>query len=260
MGTYVTFSAKPGCADQINAAYAKTTGSDGWLVYSASVIDNEIAYIQSPAGKAQAHLRPHLKTVEDWNRLFPSFREGTGQIKISGIADDEMCGPLPRREYVRRSIAFLLEHRMLFARIDGLDDARDYGLTDCTEDRIENNKGRPADRGTVPTFTSLPKSRSALYKHCTEYDRPDLWEAIVKFRALPSWETWATLRDKVVPWVGGAPTVWQLAEAEATRIDARHYGLRGRFQGGHYPAEWIVETVLRRTQAQPVHEPALVGG
>ena len=159
MGTYVTFTAKPGCADQINAAYAKEIGGNDSLVYSARVIMDEIAYIHSPAGESQAHLRPHLKTVKDWNQVFPALREDTGQIKISWIADDEMCDLLPRREHIRKSIAFLLEHRMLFARIDGLDDAREHGLTDYTEDRIENHKGCPTDRATPPTFADLPKSR-----------------------------------------------------------------------------------------------------
>ena len=46
MGTYMEFKAKPGCEDQINAAYAAMTGDpDDWLVYSDRAIESEIAFI-----------------------------------------------------------------------------------------------------------------------------------------------------------------------------------------------------------------------
>lgn len=140
---------------------------------------------------------------------------------------------------------------MLFARIDGLDDAREYGLTTYKADRIENNQGQPADRETPITFSDMPKNRSALYKCCVNYGRPDLWKAFTDFQADPSWETWIAVRDKVVPWApAGSPTVWQLAEKDATRRDYRHYGISGRFQRGKYPSVWAVRFVL--TQAGKV--------
>lgn len=247
MGTYVTFQAKPGCNDQINAAYrAKIGPHDDWIVYSASVIEQEIAFIHSPAGQTQAHLRHQLHSVADWNRMFYVLREGVGQIKISGIDNEE------QREKTRKDIAFLLEHRMLFARIDGLDDAFEYGLTTYKADRIENNQGQPTDRETPITFSDMPKNRSVLYKLCVKYDRPDLWKAFMDFQAAPSGETWIAVRDKIVPWAPAkSSTVWQLVEEDATRRDNRHYGSSGRFQHGKYPSVWAVRFMLTQTAKVP---------
>ena len=86
MGTYVTFRAKPGCEDQINEAYAAMTGlASDFLVFSDKIIRSEIEFIHSPEGDDQKHLRPYLKTVSDWNKVFPVYEPGTGNIKISAL-------------------------------------------------------------------------------------------------------------------------------------------------------------------------------
>lgn len=119
MGTYVQFQAKPGCADKLNERYVqKCPGDYPWIVYSARVIADEIRFIHSPEGASQAHLRPYLQSVADWSRIFPALREGTGQIKISGIGDEA------RRDVVKRAVLFLLTQQSLLSSIEGLDDAR----------------------------------------------------------------------------------------------------------------------------------------
>ena len=132
MGTYLEFKAKPGCEDQINAAYAAMTGEPAdWLVYSDKIIESEIAYIHSPAGKAQAHMRSWLNTVDDWNKAFTVWRSGTGQIKLSGVDDKDK----ERVIGIKDDIKFILDNRMLFEavifrrRLHGLSevgDTRDY--------------------------------------------------------------------------------------------------------------------------------------
>jgi len=241
MGAYLTFEAKPGCEDQINAAYAAMTGEpSNWLVYSDGVIKSEIAFIQSPAGDAQAHMRSWLHTVDDWNRAFTVWRSGTGQIKLSGVDDEDE----DRVTSIKRDIRFILDNRMLFAAITGLDDARRFGFCDFQGDLIENHQTKTRPPSDDLKFSVLPRATSSFYRLCVKHDRPDLWGAYVQFKDNPCDETWLELRTKTVPWLG-LNTVWLEVEKRAAKIDGRDFGLRGRFRDGHAPSLMLVRTAIR---------------
>jgi hypothetical protein len=242
MGTYLEVVAKPGCEDQINAAYAKTTGKAGdYLVYSDSVIKSEIAYIHSPEGESQAHLRISLKTVDDWNEFYPGMRVGEGSAKLSGIDDDDAAGI----EDIKRTVAFVLEHRMLFSSIKGLDDARRLGYCDFKDDLIEDNKSKKRPPSVEPTFADLPRGQSEFYTKCLSHNRPDLWSAYLGFKDNPCESTWVSLRQKVVPWHSGMGGVWAAVERSATEKDGKDFGLMGRFRDGNVPTLMLVRAALR---------------
>ena len=240
MGTYLEFTAKPGCEDQLNAAYAAHTGrADDFLVYSDKVIAAEIAFIHSPSGQGQAHLRRHLHTVEDWSRIFPMLRAGRGQRKLSGIGEDER----ERIANLRRDIRFILDHRMLFQSITGLDDARQHGFTEFGHDLIEEGRGKARTDDPALSFADLPKGRSDLYRCCVAHGRPDLWAAWRVFQNRSDEASWLGLRDKVIPWTD--QTVWQSVEESAAERDGKHFGLRGRFRDGVVPDLVLVYAALR---------------
>lgn len=242
MGTYLQLEAKPGCEAQVNEAYAAITGKTGdFLVYSAEVIQAEIAYIHSAEGSAQAHLRRSLRTVADWNRLFPSERAGTGSLKLSGLDDEDAAAV----DQAKRVIAFILANRMLFARIDGLDDARQEGLCDFPGDRIENNQTLPRESTAEPTFADLPRGRSTFYQNCVAHNRPDLWAAYRAFQDNPCEATWLALRTKIVPWNGNLVGLWPAVERLATQRDGQDFGLYGRFRDGQVPPLTLVRAALR---------------
>ena len=252
MGSSVEFQAKIGCEDQINAAYAAMTGKpDASIVHSARTIEANIAYIHSPKGEGQAHLRPCLKTVADWDALFPAWKRGTGQIKISGVGDDEV----ERIAEIKRDIQFLLDNRMLFTRITGLDDARANGYATFEGDQIEGHKATKRPPSSDPTFADLPKGQSGFYKLCVENDRPDLWSAYLRFDADPCENTWVELRQKVVPWKGIAPGLWEMVEQLATERDGKDFGLMGRFRDGNVPPLMLV-----RMAPEPVAGWSSLGG
>ena len=242
MGTYLELKAKPGCEDQINQAYAAHRGdAKHWLVYSDKIIEEEIRYIHSPKGAAQAHLRPYLKTLKDWQRVFPALKSGTGQLKLSGLEFSEEESEEKRR--LIADIAFILNHRMLFSSIEGLDGARELGLTDFSAERIVEHKGLSRKTEAL-SFAQLPKSRSALYRRCVEWDRADLWGAYLDFRQSPCEQTWCALRSKVISWIKGEPTIWQRVETAASERDGKHFGLLGRFRDGNIPSFWLLRSVL----------------
>jgi hypothetical protein len=245
MGTYVYFTAKEGCEDQINAAYRALTGdADEFIVYSTEVISKEIAVIHSPEGESQAHLRASLKTPADWNRLFPAWRSGTGQIKISSFETDE-------RSALQRDVAFLLEHRMLLAEVTGLDDARKAGLTDFEHDALLNGVSAKRSEPQSVSFADLPKSDSAFYRRCVAHDRPDLWHAYLAFSKAngdSAWSAWVDLRCKTLPWAPkGTMGLWIQVEALATAQDGKVYGLTGRFSNGDVPPITLVRRALEET-------------
>jgi len=123
LGSYLAVRAKPDCEQQINEAYAKHMNDpNAWLVYTDAIIRSEIAYIRSPAGDDQAHLRRALSVVENWDYHFPLYKSGMGRLKLGGTNEDFFA----RVERIRRTLAFVLEHRMLFQSITGIDDARAY--------------------------------------------------------------------------------------------------------------------------------------
>ena len=241
MGTYLEFKAKPGCEDQINAAYAAMTGDpDDWLVYSDRGIKSEIAFIHSPAGEAQAHMRSWLNTVDDWNNAFTVWRSGTGQIKLSGVDDEDK----ERVTGIERDIQFILDNRMLFEAVTGLDDARKYGFCDFLGDLIDNHQTKARPPSDDPKFSDLPRATSSFYRSCVKHNRPDLWGAYVQFRDNPCEKTWVELRNKTVPWLK-LNTVWSTVEKRAAKIDGRDFGLRGRFRDGHMPSLMLVRTAIQ---------------
>lgn len=255
MGTYVNFVAREGCEDQINAAYARLVGDEKqFIVYSEAVIRKEIEYIQSPAGDDQAHLR-YIKTVEDWNRVFGSVMgSGRGQIKISGLDEEYELEEWTR---LKRDIAFLIEHFALFKKIDGLDDARERGLTSFAYDGFENGKPVKRQKPVPDSFATLERrSNDRLYQACVKHSRPDLWKRLLAFfesmkdeteRSVKvsekTLEAWTDLRSATVPWVEGYHSVWQLCERKATEMDGLSYGLTGRFQK-NYPSRQLLELAL----------------
>lgn len=240
MGTYIEFRSRAGAENQINEAYARMTGKPDWLVYSDAVIRAEIAYIHSPQGKGQEHMRAWLHTVEDWNKAFPAFESGTGAIKLSSV--DEL--DQEQRDRVARDIRFILEHRLLFETVSGLDDARRFGFTEFDADLLEKGKKSHRTSQMEPTFGKLPKGKSSIYRDCVAANRPDLWVAFCAFRTQPSWENWCLLRSKMIPWHDN-DTVWMRVERAATNLDGITHGLSGRFQDGNTPALLLVTSALK---------------
>jgi hypothetical protein len=214
---------------------------DDFLVYSEKKILSEIAYIHSPAGESQAHLRPYMNTVADWEEIFPSERLGTGQIKVSGIDEEDVA----KIALIEQTIQFVLDHRMLFSKITGLNDATRFGFVKFDGDRIENNKTMMDPPSGDPTFADLPKGKSEFYKQCVKYSRPDLWHAYLNFRNSPSDESWGELRQKIIPWKDETLCgVWSTVERLAKDRDGRDYGLGGRFRDGNLPSLMLVRQAL----------------
>ena len=116
MSAFVSFTAKPGCEDRINEAYAKLTkGREPWLIYSQRVIKEEIAYIHSPEGEGSfSHVRSSLHTVEDWNRIFPDYALGSGFVRVNPRGVDNSAE-------VKRVARFVIDSRELFDKVEGLD-------------------------------------------------------------------------------------------------------------------------------------------
>lgn len=116
MPTFLSFTAKPGCEDKINEAYAKQRGdTSAWLVYSEKIIKQEIAFIQSPEGAGCfSHVRAKLHTVEDWNTIFPDYACGSGFLRINPRGVDNT-------DEVNEVSKFLINHRDWFAKVEGLD-------------------------------------------------------------------------------------------------------------------------------------------
>lgn len=252
MGAYVDLTARPGCEEQINQAYALCVGRpDAWLVYSRGIIETEIAYVHSEAApKDQHHMRVWLHTVEDWEKALPTLKVGMGQIKVSrGLSTDEESAA--EEAEIRRDMKFVLDHRFLFSTVTGLDDARRYGLTEATSEQLENGHGRPRPQEDELSFASLPHSATQLYKLCVQYGRPDLWAAYLGYRDAQSTETWEELRCKCIPWLGAVslagPTVWQRTEELATAQDGRDFGLQGRFRDGNFPALFLLRQAMAPT-------------
>lgn len=236
----VKFLAKPGLEDEINSLYAKATASKrDFLVYSESVIKQEIRYIRSPKCQGMEHLRNSLRAVRDWEEIFPSLRIGTGSIGLcSDVHDDEQA------ERVKKAIQFLLDHAFLFAEIDGLDHARDSGYTSFSHARIVGGRPAAATECEELTFADLPAGASELYKKCVENNRPDLWKVFTEFEKTPSPETWDELRSKALPW-HGYDTVWQRCERRATQQDGEDYGLVGRYRDGNIPTTLDIRAAIQ---------------
>lgn len=231
MGTYLRFVAKPGCEDQINDAYsAISMDPKQWLVYSERVIADEIAFIHSSAGESQAHLRRHVRTMQDWESHFPNMRRGTGKIKLSAINDE-------RESPIKRDIKFIIEHRKLFKSIDGIDEAFERGLCDFAHDLL---------------FNDLPSGACEVFRLCCEHGCPELWMAYHGFKTSPCEETWEVLRTRLVPW-HGRMTVCARVKEWARFRNGQDFESRGRFRDGNLPSIRQLRAALRApSRAAPV--------
>lgn len=255
MGTYLDLEAKRGCEDQINELYRQMTGNpNDFLVYSDEVIRSEIEYIHSPAGESQAHMRPWLRTVQDWNMHFPTCRSGTGQIRLTGVGEmlrnvsnpeTKVDEEVQRVLQTQRDVQFVLDNRLLFKKIWGLDEARQRGLTDFGPgDGLIDGKPVYRPRESEVGFSELPRGKCEVYRLCVKHNRPDLWKAYVEFAQNPNRETWRELRSKCIPW-HGLSTVWQRVERVAQQQDGKDYGLLGRFREGRVPTQFQLRLALR---------------
>lgn len=243
MGNYVNLYAKDGCFEQINDLWAQSFPGESFLIMTDALARKEIERIQSdPDWK---HLR-YITTPEQWDEALPIAARGRGQIFISACAQD-----LSQQEagQLRLQVQFVLDNRFLFAEVTGLEDAREVLEMDVP-DGLDGH-GQPV-YGETLTFDQLPREpRSALYRLCVEYGRPDLWRGFVAFREAQTWEAWETLRNAIVPWDSGGVlgrTVWQLAERSAEARDGEDHGLAGRFRDGNVPSLFEVEQALRRPE------------
>ncbi|CAM5560437.1 hypothetical protein [Eoetvoesiella caeni] len=121
MGTYLSYKSVPGCEDQINRLFqAHSSDPDSFMVYSDKVIEKEIAWIHSPNGDSQDHMRSWLKTVKDWNTNFPAYCSGQGQIKLSGI-DESDINLMSRIAF---TVRVLVENPEKFELVSGLSNAK----------------------------------------------------------------------------------------------------------------------------------------
>lgn len=117
------------------------------------MIEAEIAYVHSEAADpAVHHMRGWLNTVKDWNEAFPVIGAGRGQFKLSFGDGEEGARLIERR---RRDLKFILDHRFLFERVDGLDDAREEGLTTNPADALSRGAQRRRESDS-PQFSGLP--------------------------------------------------------------------------------------------------------
>lgn len=238
MDTFLVLKAKRGCENQINEAYALLTGDPNrYLIYSHEVIRRQIAFIQS-TGTAMP--LKSLRTGKDWSRIFRGCSPGRGHIKLLVAAEEP--SELAR---IRRDVEFVLEHRVLFQSICGLEEARAF----FDEDVIEHQRAlKLIDES--PSFDNLPVSATKLYSRCVKYGRPDLWAAFQEFKSAPTEANWTVLRDHTVPWSPESRTVWQLVERLALGEpdfdwDEDECALCGRFRDGNVPAYETVREALR---------------
>lgn len=241
MGNYINVRSKKGCEDLINDLWSREFKCDSWLIYSKTVILDEIAYIQSGKAPSQTHLVPYLHTVDDWNNMFPAFKEGNGQVFISAFGADIAPEEVDR---LRKKVRFVLDHRFLFTKVTGLRDAKEELGMDIQFDRLDEY-GKPHIDKLV-TFSDLPiMPKSVVFRKCLQYSRPDLWQAYYLFIERPSQSSWEDLRDKVVPWSSiFGKTVWQICEAQAEDRDGKSYGIYGRFRDGNIPSIFEIKKAL----------------
>ena len=97
---------------------------------------------------------------------------------------------------------------------------------------------------------ALPlKPLDPVFTKCLKHDSPCLWEACSSFYESPSWESWESLSDFIVPWSGSyaGKTVWLLCEELAKSRDGMCRGLDGRYREGVFPSLSDVRTVLSVT-------------
>ena len=240
MGFYVNVHAKQGCSRQINSSWKKQFG--GHLVFTPSLIKHEIEFIKNDP--KQHHLL-YVNTIKIWDETFPIHANGRGQVFIRALGYDEDEAEIfvnENNELIEK-IKFILDHRLLFSKISGLQDAVDSLNMNINGDFIENGKIKYY---TQPSFENLPKkNNNPIYIKCLILDRPDLWESYLKF--VDDNTNWTELRHKCV--MNNSPlsknsTIWQRCEKIAKGRDGIDYGLKGRYQNGLIPNEFDITKAI----------------
>lgn len=240
MGTYVSYVARSGAEQQINEAYRLATGnSSAFLIYTDEVIEAEIAYVHSETAEpAVHHMRAWLKTVKDWNEAFRVFSPGRGQFKLQFGDDEDREQLLAQRG---RDLQFILDHRFLFERIDGLEDVRANGLTSSTADVLE--RGSPRIHG-AEVLGPAALEYEGLPPLCRARPAGHVGSMHLAYSKAPTVENWDEVKTNVIPWLPGSPTVWQRCEKLATQLDGADYGLVGRYRGDETPTAFLVRKAL----------------
>lgn len=231
---HVVVTAKPNLTAMINAAWGNRFG--GTLVQTVATIEESIRQLN--ADPLLQHMA--VKDVDEWNATYPAFAEGKGSI---------MLGDNPpaawEAQTLGEQINWLIRHADLFQTIEGLDAARRVLGMPIPYSALHD--GQPVHAQQTPNFDGMPKlPRDAVYQHCREHHRPNLWAAVMTFRQEPGRMSWDALKDEFVPWVGqGWCTVQQLCEMQRG----------GKLEG--VPSPFEVERALRRLD-MPVLSPAVL--
>lgn len=217
MGAYIYFETSEAKAEEFNKIWAKEFENDTFFL-TRKEIEKEVKDIQTNPDSSLKHLKDEIKTVEDWNKVFPICKTGFAQIKVSGYGEEDE--PL-----LKKQIGFALKHKDYFESIRNVDYARDRFGIEVEGDNIIN--GEPEYDDPPVTFGDLPVADSKIYQALVEYNRPDLWQAFNAFKEYPGMDTWRELRCKNLPW--GSGTVWQLVEKRAKEAGGQDYGMGGRY-------------------------------
>ena len=208
MGSYVNVVAKKGCAEQINELWSREFS--GHLVYTPEIILGEIDYMKNDP--QQAYAASNIHTVDDWNANFPIAAANKGQVFIGATNEDiapEQINALAKQ------VKWILDHRLLFESITGLDEAREELNMHIDMDAIIH--GKNIDYQPL-TFNELPKEpNSEIYQHLYQYDRPDLWKNYLDYFENTDLAHWKVLRSNVIPNHDylAQKTVWQACEDSA---------------------------------------------
>ncbi|WP_305906273.1 hypothetical protein Q9L42_020735 (plasmid) [Methylomarinum sp. Ch1-1] len=237
MSKYVNIIAKDGCSEQINELWLHQFELP--IIYTAELIQQQIEFVRGDP--RQQYLASQLDTVEDWNRLVPVHAENCGQLFFLSEEYDEQY------YRYREQVQWLLDHRLLFKSITGLQDAIDELDMDIDGDAIIDGR---LVHVPVLTFEDLPKlPNSKIYQYVQRFDRPDLWQGYLNFKEHPTEESWYALRHMIMPRVDflREKTVWATCEAFASRIDGKGFGLTGRYREGEFPTAFEIEKAFQET-------------
>ncbi len=220
MGFYINVEAKKGCSRQINSAWKKLFGET--LVHTPGSIKKEIQFIKNDP--KQKHLN-FITSVKEWDQAFPSYANGKGQIFIRayGYSEEKFEKFVTENPDLIAKVKFTLDHRFLFKRISGLQDAADALGMDIDGDYIEDGK---LEYEYTPSFSKLPDGKTnPVYIKCLKLDRPDIWEIFLKYADKK--ELWEDLRRLVI--LKDSPlspnsSIWQRCESIAqARGDSYNY-------------------------------------
>lgn len=111
MAEYLSATVKPECIKAVNYQFSHLTGNpEAFIVRDADLIALDLAYVQ--VEPSQAHLREHLKTVADWNTMFPSEREGHLCCRLTAIGAKEVAA-------VKAVLSIMMDSPEYFENIEG---------------------------------------------------------------------------------------------------------------------------------------------